>query len=100
MNGQINVKCPICGRYVFKEEFDLCPVCEWQQDSVQEDDYTLAGGANKLSVDQYRALWRPGMKPKSNPSKDSNEETAKKKLQDFVERGGSWLEIAKRVGVL
>jgi hypothetical protein len=52
-----NKNCPICDKHIFREEFELCPVCGWQQDSVQEDDYTFSGGANKLCVDDYRKEW-------------------------------------------
>jgi len=42
---------------MFTREFELCPICEWQQDNIQEDDYSLAGGLNKLSVNQYKLQW-------------------------------------------
>jgi hypothetical protein len=34
--------------------FDICPVCYWQDDGVQLDDPTYAGGANQLSLEQAR----------------------------------------------
>ena len=51
-------KCPVCGKYEFEEDFDLCPICEWQHDRVQEDEPDLAGGANTESLNGYRALWK------------------------------------------
>ena len=49
-------KCPVCGKYEFKDEgsFDTCPLCGWKDDSVQFDNPDCEGGANKLSLKQYR----------------------------------------------
>ncbi len=43
--------CPVCGQYDFEDfdTYDACPVCGWQDDSLQEDEPDYAGGANKLS---------------------------------------------------
>ena len=49
--------CPICGEYEFEEDFDICPVCEWQHDRVQEGDPTYWGGANDLCINEYKAAW-------------------------------------------
>ena len=49
--------CPICGEHDFTEEFELCPVCEWQYDKLQYKDHQYWGGANDLSVDDYKAEW-------------------------------------------
>jgi hypothetical protein len=53
----IEAMCPVCGQHTFTEEFELCPVCDWQQDSVQEKRPEFGGGANKLSLNDYRARW-------------------------------------------
>lgn len=55
-------ECPVCNGYVFKHEFDICPVCMWQHDMVQEEEPTLAGGANKMSLNQAREAFRNGEK--------------------------------------
>ena len=52
-----DVKCPICGEHVFEEEFDTCPVCEWQYDELQYKDPTYWGGANDLCINDYKAEW-------------------------------------------
>jgi hypothetical protein len=49
--------CPICGQYEFEEDFDVCPICEWQHDRVQENDPDFCGGANDLSLNDYRVAW-------------------------------------------
>ena len=56
-DGQI---CPVCGKHTFEEDnyFEICPVCGWEDDGVQRDDPDLAGGANPLSLNQYREEYR------------------------------------------
>jgi len=49
--------CPICGQYEFEEDFDLCAICEWQYDRVQYNDPDYWGGANRLSINEYRKEW-------------------------------------------
>lgn len=50
-------KCVCCGiGEVSAEEnsFDICPVCDWEDDDVQNDDPDFAGGANTLSLKEHR----------------------------------------------
>ena len=53
------IKCPVCGQYEFEgdNDFDSCDVCHWQNDGVQFDDPDYWGGANDLSLNDYRAEW-------------------------------------------
>lgn len=48
--------CPCCNAYVFKELhcFEICPVCKWEDDNIQFEDPNYAGGANSLSLNEYR----------------------------------------------
>jgi rubredoxin len=45
--------CPCCGFLTLEEEppgtFDICPVCNWEDDNVQFR-YPTAGGANRVSL--------------------------------------------------
>ncbi|MBR4450890.1 MAG: hypothetical protein IKS39_03545 [Clostridia bacterium] len=43
--------CPVCGKYVFarKRDYDICKYCGWENDG-----YFEAGGANKLSLEDFR----------------------------------------------
>lgn len=52
----MNMKCPICGKYEFEEygNYDICLVCNWENDGLQYDDHNYAGGANDLSVNEAR----------------------------------------------
>lgn len=49
-------KCPVCGKYTFKDSscHDICPYCGWEDDGVQLNDPNYEGGANELSLTQYR----------------------------------------------
>lgn len=50
--------CPICNEYKFDEEYDICPICDWEHDLVQENDEDYSGGANELSVKEARILYK------------------------------------------
>ena len=55
--------CPACGFLVFDEpsgSYDICPICDWEDDDVQLRHPTLAGGANSRSLweEQERILKR------------------------------------------
>ncbi len=50
----IGERCPVCGKYVFAEAHDICPVCGWENDRVQLEDPDFAGGANKISLNEAR----------------------------------------------
>lgn len=45
-------KCPCCGFYTFDEKlngnYDICPVCFWEDDPIQLEDNEYKGGANRL----------------------------------------------------
>ena len=52
--------CPACGFLVFSSElgsYDLCPVCDWEDDFVQYKFPTMGGGANTLSLQNYQQKW-------------------------------------------
>ena len=55
--------CPSCGFVVFEEEpgcYELCPVCDWENDGVQYEDPNYRGGANEPSLveEQVRSIRR------------------------------------------
>jgi hypothetical protein len=51
--------CPCCGCLVFSGppgSYDICPVCDWEDDALQlEFATTLAGGANPLTLAEAQA---------------------------------------------
>jgi len=59
-NNENKKQCPVCGHYTLDAEFphDICSICRWEDDSVQLKDPTFRGGANSLSLNEYREKWR------------------------------------------
>ncbi|MCR5321958.1 MAG: EAL domain-containing protein [Lachnospiraceae bacterium] len=56
MNGH---RCPVCGRTLFEQtgKYEICEVCGWEDDPVQLKDPDLAGGANKMSLNESIKAW-------------------------------------------
>jgi hypothetical protein len=54
-----NVQCPVCGQHTFEWEndFDICPVCGWENDGVQGADPDYWDGANDLSVNDSKLIF-------------------------------------------
>jgi rubredoxin len=54
--------CPCCGYLTLEREppgtFDLCPVCDWEDDPIQFADPTCEGGANQESLNAARENFR------------------------------------------
>ncbi|GHT80939.1 hypothetical protein FACS1894125_0710 [Actinomycetota bacterium] len=51
------MKCACCGFQTLKNYYDICDVCGWQQDDIQEEDPDFKGGANSQSLNEYRTKW-------------------------------------------
>lgn len=51
--------CPCCGYLTLDHpasgSYDICPVCFWEDDLVQNEDPAYAGGANEPSLTEARA---------------------------------------------
>jgi hypothetical protein len=62
MKRTLGFSCPCCGNLTrLREEigtYDICPVCGWQDDSVQFNDPTYDGGANEMSLNDARANYK------------------------------------------
>lgn len=54
--------CPVCGRFWFEKHgsLEICEICEWQDDLVQEMNPDEEGGANRMSLNQARAAYKAG----------------------------------------
>ena len=52
--------CPVCGKYYFenKGKYEICPICGWEDDRVQRKYPDFKGGANKLSINEAREIYR------------------------------------------
>lgn len=53
-------KCPCCN-YVFNSgeagDYSICPICMWEDDPIQREDFNYYGGANELSLNEYKNKW-------------------------------------------
>ena len=54
--------CPVCGKFEFEERgsYDICKVCGWEDDQIQEEDHNYKGGANKMSVNEAKEAYKKG----------------------------------------
>lgn len=52
--------CPCCAELTMAStgEYEICPVCGWEDDPLQASDPSYAGGANDSSLDQARLDWK------------------------------------------
>lgn len=60
----MHLACPGCGFRTIESEiygsYDICPVCGWEDDSVQLHNPCSSGGANKISLvdcQEAKARW-------------------------------------------
>ncbi|MCR5503879.1 MAG: hydrolase [Lachnospiraceae bacterium] len=55
-------RCLCCGKKTLPEKppgtYEICPVCGWEDDRAQAEDEDLAGGANELSLREYRLRYK------------------------------------------
>ena len=54
--------CPVCGKYTFEYagDFDICPVCNWEDDLCQLENPDEEDCANHMSLNQAREAWAHG----------------------------------------
>ena len=54
-----NKRCACCGFATLPagSVYEICQLCGWQDDGVQNADPDYAGGANLLSLNEYCARW-------------------------------------------
>ena len=53
---QQNKQCACCGERSLPpvSAFEICPICGWQDDDIQNEEPSLDGGANELSLDDAK----------------------------------------------
>ena len=51
--------CKCCGKYELDSNslFQVCPICGWESDPVQENEPNYSGGANEKSLNEYKKEW-------------------------------------------
>lgn len=56
--------CPCCRKYQLEAagEYEICPICKWEDDPVQRKDPDFEGGANTMSLNQARRAFLEGNK--------------------------------------
>lgn len=57
-------KCACCGQFTLEaeNECDICEVCGWEEDSLQNVYPDFSGGANEMSLNQAREAYKRGEK--------------------------------------
>jgi len=55
-----NSICPVCEEYYFEspEDWDICPMCGWENDGLQRKKEDFWGGANTLSVNESKKVYK------------------------------------------
>ena len=51
--GKMNMKCPICGKTEFENNYDRCEFCEWMNDYYQMI-HPNRTGVNPVSLNQAK----------------------------------------------
>lgn len=50
--------CPCCGNSSLEGDsyghYEICPICNWEDDPIQHDNQDYSGGANVLSLNDAR----------------------------------------------
>ena len=56
-------KCPVCDKYEFEEinSYDVCEICGWEDDALQEKRPDYKGGANRMSLNEAREAYKNGL---------------------------------------
>lgn len=58
------IKCKCCHNLTIDKDdlFDICNVCGWQRDEIQEENPDYKGGANKMSLNEARQQYQDYIK--------------------------------------
>lgn len=59
--NQKKYPCPCCEYKTLSDEpgnFDICPVCYWEDDNLQREDPNYSGGANTISLNEARKNYK------------------------------------------
>lgn len=57
-------KCPVCGKFEFsdKDSYEVCEVCGWGDDDLQECKPDFKGGFNHMSLNEAKEAYKAGKK--------------------------------------
>jgi len=53
------ITCPVCREYEFEmdDNYEICTVCRWENDGLQNDEPDSNEGANDISLNEARTRW-------------------------------------------
>ncbi|MBQ8908743.1 MAG: hypothetical protein IJY90_00420 [Clostridia bacterium] len=51
-------KCKVCGMGNIEQSYDICQFCGWEDDDIQNEQPDYMGGANHMSLNQYKKFWK------------------------------------------
>lgn len=56
--------CPCCGSKTIDNlgDYEICPICKWEDDPIQSKEPDYAGGANKMSLNEAKEAYKQGRK--------------------------------------
>ena len=59
-----NKKCACCERETLTAGsiYEICPVCGWEDDELQNEEPDFAGGANDMSLNEAKQAYKEGRK--------------------------------------
>jgi putative NADPH-quinone reductase len=74
--------CPCCGAAVFEfiGEFEVCDVCEWEDDPLQRENPEDDLGANTLSLNEYRNKWQKSHAQQENSNENMGDDDMGKNI--------------------
>jgi hypothetical protein len=61
-----DIMCPVCKEYQMEYFGDICPICGWEHTPMAFIDPDLLGGANRLTLNEYKNWFEE--KRKHNPN--------------------------------
>ena len=60
-------KCPCCGKSNVRE-YDICNICNWENDPIQKGNPELKGGANEMSLKEAIHAFKNGKEVEWKPT--------------------------------
>ena len=74
MSQSNNNRCACCGEHSLPPDsaFEICPVCGWQDDDVQNDDSLFKGGANDMCLKQAQKEYLRGVARKGGRTNEND----------------------------
>ncbi|AAS63721.1 hypothetical protein CQP30_07490 [Yersinia pestis] len=56
--------CQCCGSKTIDNlgDYEICPICKWEDDPIQSKEPDYVGGANKMSLNEAKEAYKQGRK--------------------------------------